>query len=247
MKPAQYAALRVLAAALICFPWVAKAQSNGYWSSAGNYHLQYYLGGSIGAALYPDRTGSTAGGLDSMYTAMTSLNSGDYITSVTRQDEGAFGAKIYAGAWITPNVGLEAGWATLGNIGWSGFSANTTGSFSASSSGTVAPHAWYEAVLVGFDNYGMRFFAKGGLYEASTNLQASSFNYSNGAAYGPSQSVHNTNGLVGLGIHAGTGHTAVRLELEDFINVGASSSPGPQIPPWRGSVLLISAGVAYLF
>jgi hypothetical protein len=182
-----------------------------------------------------------------MYTAMTSLNSGDYSASITRQDQGAFAAKIYGGAWITPNLGIEAGWASLGSVGWSGYSTNLSGSFSVGSSGTVVPHAWYESFLVGFDRYGMRCFAKGGLYEASTNLQASSFNYNTGAGYGPSQSVHNANGLVGLGIHSGFGHTAVRLELEDFINVGASSSPRPQIPPWRGNIVLLSAGVAYLF
>jgi len=247
VKPGQTVALGVLAAVLICIPWAARAQSDGYLSSPVKYRLQYYLGASLGAALYPDQSGATAGGLDSMYTAMTPLGPGDFIASAVAQDQGALGAKIYGGAWITPNVAVEAGWVSLGSIGWSGFSANTTGSFATGSSGSVVPHAWYESVLVGFDSYGLRFFAKGGLYEASTNLQASSFNFNTGAGYGPSQTVRNTNGLVGLGIHTSYGQTAMRLEIEDFINVGASSSPEPLIPPWRGSVLLITAGVAYLF
>jgi hypothetical protein len=240
--------LRLLAAALLGLPWVAHAQDARSYFSGANYRLQFYLGGSLGGSIFDDRRGATAGWFDGSYDATTPLASGDYVGTFSRQDQGGFGAKVYGGAWITPNVGVELGFASLGRIDWSTYSQNTTGSFSVGNSGTVAPHTWYEAVLLGFDNNGIRYFVKGGAYEASTNLFAGGFNFNNGAALGGSQTVHNTGGLAGLGIYSGFGHTALRLELEDFIDVGSSSMPvSSGVPPWRGNVLLISAGVAYLF
>lgn len=247
MKPILRVAPCLLVAALACVPWAARAQSA--WASTSDaYRLQFYVGGSVGATVFADRRGETAGWLESRYASTTSLSPGDYIVTFSRQDGGDIGGKIYAGAWITPNIAAEVGWATLGRINWSAYSTNSTGSFSTGDSGSVAPHAWYEAVLLGLDAYGVRYFVKGGAYEASTDMQASSFNYSNGAAYGPSTSVHNTGGLVGVGIHTGYHHTAFRLEVEDFLNVGTANMPLTQsMPPWRGSVWLISAGVAYMF
>jgi hypothetical protein len=248
MKPVPRFVPHLLAAALVCCPWAANAQGYSDYFPSGSYRSQFYLGGAIGASFYPDQTGATAGWFDNAYTATTSLSSGDFITTLSGQDATAFGAKVYGGAWITPHVALEAGWASLGRIGWATYSSNTTGSFSVNNSGNVAPHAWYEAVLLGTDWYGIRYFVKGGAYEASTDLEAFGFNDNTGAAFGGSQTFHNTGGLAGLGIHVGRGHVAMRLEVEDFINVGPGSMPVTSaIPPWHGSIVLLSAGVAYLF
>ena len=212
------------------------------------YRPEFFLGGSIGSSFYPDQRSATANWLNNTYTATTPLSPGDFITTFARQDWADFAAKLYGGTWITPNVGIEAGFASLGRIGWSTFSTNTTGSFAVTNSGRVAPHAWYESLLVGLDSFGIRYFLKGGAYEASTDLESSGFNLNTGAVNGASETVHNSGGLVGLGIYTAYYHTALRIEVEDFINVGQSSVPlTSQIPPWRGSILVISAGAAYRF
>jgi hypothetical protein len=237
-----------LAIALAGMPWAASAQSSGLFAWNGNYHSQLYLGGSIGASIYSDQRDSTAGFYNASYAASTPLASGDYIATFSHQETSAFGGKVYGGAWITPNIGIEAGWASLGWVRWNAFSTNTSGSFAVGAYGSVAPHAWYESVLFGVDSYGLRYFLKAGAYEASTDLEANSYNLNTGSSYGPSQAVHNTGALVGLGIHSGYHHIAYRLEVEEFINVGQASMPlGSNIPPWRGNIVLLSAGVAYLF
>lgn len=248
MKRALRIMVRVFAAALVCSPWHARAQGDSPYYTSEDNRPKFLLGGSMGASAFSYQRAATAGWLTSAYTATTPLGLGDYISTFAGQDRVAFGAKLYAGTWVTSNVGFEAGFASLGRIGWAAYSANTTGSFFVRDSGTVAPHAWYESVLLGFDRYGMRYFVKAGAYEASTDLEVGSFNGNTGAVYSESEAVHNTGALVGLGIYTAYGHTALRLEVEDFMRVGQSSMPlTSQMPPWRGSIVLVSAGVAYLF
>jgi len=239
-------AARVLSAVLVLCPWAAQAQffGNYYYPS---YGPQFLLGASIGASIWPDEVGSTAGWLNGAYASAASSTPANPLVTFGRQDQTEFGAKAYGDAWITPNVGLEAGFTWLGRIGWRAYSTNATGSFAVDSSGTVMPHAWYEAVQLGLDSYGVRYFIKGGAYEASTELGGNNYNFNTGAGSGASATVHNTGGLVGVGFFTEYGHTSLRFEVEDYINLGTSSSPAAQIPPWRGSVVLISAGVAYLF
>ncbi len=241
-------ALCVLTLALSGAPSLATAQAAGPYSSYYGYRPQYFVGGSIGTSIFPDETGTTAGWLNSTYTAATPLAPGDYIATAATQDYADFGAKAYAGAWITPNVGFEVGFASLGRIGWSAFSTNSTGSFAVGISGTVAPHAWYESLLFGVDTLGFRVFVKAGAYQASTDLEAGSFNYATGFASGGSEAVHNSGALAGLGMVSFFGRTAIRMEVEDYINVGDSSMPPTSpIPPWRGNIVLITIGAAYLF
>jgi len=207
---------------------------------------QYFVGGSIGASIFADNSNSIAGWLNSAYASTTTLSPGDYIASSGSQDRTSLGARLYGGAWFTPNIGLELGLASLGSVGWSVDSNNTAGSFSVSDSGTADAYAFYEALLLGFDNAGLRYFGKAGAYEAWTNLYASSFDNISGGSFSASQTVHNTGAVLGLGITTQYGSlSGLRLEVEDYLNVGQSNTT--QIPPWRGNVVLLSAGYTFLF
>jgi len=246
MQSATSILLRLSAAALIASPLAASAQSMMYYTPVAS--PQFYLGASLGGSVFSDQRDQLRGGLDSINGATTPLGTGDAYYSYAHQEESDIGGKLYGGAWITPNVGVEAGYAYLGRIRWSAFTSDVNGNVGVASQGSVQPHAWYGALLLGIHNYGVRYFIKGGAYEATTDQQAGSINLGTGAAYGPSTSSHNAGGLAGIGLSSGYGHLGFRLEVEDFINVGPGSLPGSvQIPPWRGSIVLISAGVAYLF
>lgn len=246
MKPNLALAARLLATVLALSTCSAWAQIVGDYYHP-SYSPQFLLGVSIGASVSSDESGSTADWLNSSYASAASSTPTNPLVTFARQDQTVFGAKAYGDAWITPNVGLEAGFTWLGRIGWHAYSTNATTSFAVDSSGTVTPHAWYEAVLLGLDSYGVRYFVKGGAYEASTDLEGNNYNLNTGAGSGVSASVRNSGGLVGIGFFTEYGHTSLRFEVEDYINLGTSSSPAAQVPPWRGSVVLISAGVAYLF
>jgi hypothetical protein len=238
--------LRLWAAALVVSPWAARAQSMYYTPPPSG--PQFYLGGSIGASVFSDQRGQLSGGLDAINSATAALGAGDAYYTYVHQEQSDFGAKVYGGAWITPNVGVEAGYTYLGRIRWSAFTTDLNGYAAVAGQGEVQPHAWYEAVLLGVKNYGVRYFVKGGAYEAATDQQAGSFSLNTGAAYGPSTTSHNAGGLAGVGLSSTYGHFAYRLEVEDYIDVGPGSlPPSGQIPAWRGSVVLVSAGVAYMF
>jgi len=248
MKSAWRIVSRVFACALVCCPWAVSAQGDGPSLPLEGGRATFLLGGSMGASAFSYQRAATAGWLTSAYTVTTPLAPGDSISTFAGQDRVAFGAKLYAGTWITSNLGFEGGLASLGRIGWSAYSTNTTGSFFARNAGTVAPHAWYESLLLGFESHGMRYFIKAGAYEASTDLEVGSFNDTTGAANSVSEAVHNNGALAGVGIYTAYGHTGLRLEVEDYMRVGQSSMPlTSPMPPWRGSVVLVSAGVAYVF
>jgi len=229
--------------ALAFSPLTVLAQDYSYYGYRGP---QFFIGGSIGASIFADNSNSTANWLNSAYASTTTLAAGDYISSSGSQDRTSFGASIYGGAWFTPNVGVEVGFASLGSVGWSVDSNNTTGSFSVSDSGTADAHAFYEALLLGFDSAGVRYFGKAGVYEAWMDLNASSFDNNSGGSFDVSQTVHNSGAVLGLGITTMYGPSgALRLEVEDYLNVGQSNTT--QIPPWRGNIVLLSAGYTFLF
>jgi len=236
--------VRQLALCALAFsPLTVFAQDYGYY---GYWRPQYFIGGSIGASIFPQNSNVTAGWLNSVYASTTALAPGDYISSSGSQDRTSLGARIYGGAWFTPNVGVEIGIASLGSVGWSVDSNSASGSFSVSDSGSADPYAFYQALLLGFDNAGVRYFGKAGVYEAWTDLNASSVDNNSGGSFSASQTVHNSGAVLGLGIttmYAPNG--ALRLELEDFLNVGQSNTT--QIPPWRGNIVLLSAGYTFLF
>jgi hypothetical protein len=221
-----------------------QAQSYAPWTAVAAPRL--YLGGSIGAANYADATSTTAGWLNSYYTNNVGLSPGDYITSGARQDSSSFGGKVYGGAWITPFLGVEVGYAWLGSIGWDVDSVNTTGSFAVHDRGTVRPSLWYEALLLGVDNGGFKIYGKAGAYQAQTHVDASDYDYNSGAFFSASDNLRNSGALLGVGVSAPTYlRGAWRLELEDYLNVGQSNTS--TVPPWRGNVLLLSAGYSFLF
>ena len=248
MKPALRIVLPVLAGALMSVPWVAKAQGMWGYPPYPSNRPEFYLGASIGSSFFPDQTNNTASWFNSAYNAMAPQPPGNYIATGTSQDAGYFGAKGYVGSWITPNVGVEVGYTYLGQIGWSSFSSNATGSFAVANSGIITPRAWYESVLLGVNSMGVRVYLKGGAYQASTNIENNGLNLNTGVPGNASQSVTNNGALAGIGISTTYYHTMVRLEVEDYVNVGVSSMPTTsQIPPWRGSIVLLSAGVGYVF
>jgi len=232
----------VLICALAFAPLTVLAQEYGYPGYRGP---QYFVGGSIGVSVFADNSNSIAGWLNSAYSSTTALAPGDFISSSGSQDRSSLGARVYGGAWFTPNVGVEVGFASLGSVGWSVDSINTTGSFSVSDSGTADAYAFYEAMLLGFDNAGVRYFGKLGVYEAWTDLNATSFDNNSGGSFSASQTVHNTGAVLGLGLTTLYGpFNGLRLEVEDYLNVGQSSTT--QIPPWRGNIVMLSAGYTFL-
>lgn len=234
-----------VAVALLSTAMGAKAQS-APWVAYGYARPQFFLGGSIGASFFADSSGTTTGWLNSAYTSSTPLASGDYIVSAGSQDSTSFGAKVYGGAWITRNIGLELGYTYLGSINWRVDSVNTTGSFNVSDWGTVEPWALYEALLLAGNSGGIRFYGKLGAYEANSNFEATSLDNNSGGSFGASQTIHNSGALLGLGLTAPAGYGgAWRIEVEDYLNVGETSST--QIPPWRGNIVLLSAGYTFLF
>ena len=245
MKRISCAGRAAAAAALVFAAWDAHAQG-APWYGYAYVRPQFYLGGSIGASVFADSSGTTAAWLNSAYTSSTTLAPGDFIASAGSQDSTAFGAKIYGGAWITPNVGLELGYTYLGSINWTVNSMNTTGSFNVTDTGTVEPWALYEALMLGGNSGGMRIYGKLGAYQAFSDFEATSFDNNTGGSFGASQTVHNSGAVLGLGVTAPFGYRgAWRLEAEDYLNVGETSSN--QIPPWRGNVFLLSAGYTFLF
>lgn len=222
------------------------AMAQGYYNPYDYSRPRPFFGGSIGASVLSDNSSATAGWLNSAYNATTPLAAGDFIVSSGSQDHVGFGAKLYGGAWITPNLGFEIGVATLGSARWSVYSTNTTGSFSVSDSGTVEPYVLYESLLVGVDSGNARFFGKVGAYQASTDLNASSVDNNTGGYFNASETVHNTGAMFGLGMTTLYGpFSALRVEVEDFLNVGDNSTT--TIPPWKGSIVLVSVGYSFLF
>jgi len=243
MKSIRRRVRHLLPCALLLAPLTVLAQDYGYYGYGGP---QFFIGGSIGASIFADNSNAIAGWLNSAYTSTTTLAAGDSIASSGSQDRTSFGARIYGGAWFTPNLGVEVGFASLGSVGWSVDSNNTTGSFSVNDSGTANAYAFYEALLLGFDNAGVRYFGKAGVYEAWTDLYASSYDNNSGGSFSASQTVHNSGAVLGLGITTLYGPlSGLRLEVEDYLNVGQSNTT--QIPPWRGNVVLLSAGYTFLF
>jgi len=235
--------LHLAMSALVLTPLTVFAQDEGYYGYRGP---QFFAGGSIGASIFADNSGTTAAWLNTAYSTTTPLAPGDYIASAGSQDRTSFGARLYGGAWFTQNIGFEVGVASLGSVGWSVDSNNTTGSFSVSDSGTANVYALYQALLLGFDNAGVRYFGKAGVYEAWTDLNASSFDNNSGGSFSASQTLQNTGAVVGLGITTPFGRqSALRLEVEDYINVGQSNTT--QIPPWRDNIVLLTAGYTFLF
>lgn len=236
---------RILFASALLLPIGAMAQVYGYRPYYGG-GPQLFVGASLGPTLYSDQSGMTAGWLNSTYNSSTTLAPGDFITSSGSQDRSDFGGKVYAGAWFTPNLGVEVGFASLGQIRWSVYSTNTTGSFSVNDSGHVDPYATYQSLLLGFDAYGVKYFGKLGVYEAQTYLRGNSYDNNSGGYFSVSENASNTGAMFGLGIQVPIGRRLqARLEAEDFVNVGETNSS--QLPPWRGNVLLLSGGVSFLF
>jgi hypothetical protein len=234
----------LLAAALATLSHSAMAQRYGYYDDYSG--PQFFVGGSIGPSFFSDQSGNTASWLNSNYVSTTSLSAGDYIVSYGNQDHTELGGKVYGGAWFTPNVGAEIGYASLGRVRWWVNSNNSTGAFSVSDTGTVEPWALYESLLAGFNSYGIKYFAKAGAYEASTRLRASDFDNNSFSSFRVAQTVDNTGPMFGLGLSTPFGrHSALRVEVEDFVNVGDSSTTN--LPPWRGNIVLLTAGYSYVF
>ena len=243
MKSIQRRTRQLLLCALAFSPLTVLAQDYGYYGYRGP---QFFFGGSIGASIFADNSNSIAGWLNNAYTSTTPLTAGDYISSVGSQDRSSFAGRAYGGAWFTPNIGVEVGFSSLGSVGWTVDSNNTTGSFSITDSGTADAYAFYEALLLGFDNAGLRYFGKAGVYEAWTDLNATSFDNNSGGSFSVSQTVHNSGAVLGLGVTTMRGPLGVlRLEVEDYLNVGQSNTT--QIPPWRGNIVLLSAGYTFMF
>lgn len=243
MKSIARLTLAALAAASLGASGAAQAQRYSFEAYPSPH---FYLGGSVGAANYGDNTGTTAGWLANAYTSSTNLAAGDYITSVGSQDSSSFGGKVYGGAWFTPYLGVELGYVSLGSIHYSVDSFNSTGSFSVNDSGHVRPSLWYESVLLGVDYGGLKAYGKAGAYQASLDISDNTFDLVGGGYYPYSDTLHNTGAVLGLGLQSQTGyHGAWRLELEDYLNVGPSTSN--TVPPWRGNILLLSAGYSFLF
>ncbi len=244
MNPLQRVARHLAVCALACAPLAALAQ--GYYNPYDYSRPRPFFGGSIGASVFSDNSSATAGWLNGAYAANTPLAPGDFIVSSGSQDHAGFGAKLFGGAWITPNIGFELGIASLGSARWSVYSTNSTGSFSVSDSGTVEPYAIYESLLLGVDSGNARFFGKVGAYQAWTDLNADSIDNNSGGYFNASQTVHNTGALFGVGMTTLYGpFSALRVEVEDYVNVGDSSTT--TIPPWRGSIVLVSIGYTFLF
>jgi len=244
MKPVRLLRLLVLGACSL-LPWLAHAQYNPY-SVPIDSRSQFYLGASVGSSLPGDYSGRLSDWLSGAYNATTTLAPGDYIATSTSQDRTAFGGRLFGGLWVTPNFGLEAGYTGLGHIHWSARSLDTTGSFDVTDSGSVRPHAWYEAVLIATNRNGLRWFGKVGAYQASTTLEVSSLDNLSGASFGVSESIRNSGTLVGLGVSTPLGgHAALRMEAEDYLGVGRSDTP--DIPPWHGNIVLLSVGYVQVF
>jgi len=243
MKSVHRRLRHLLLCALAFSPLTVPAQEYGDPDFRGP---RYFVGGSIGVSVFADNGNSIAGWLNSAYSSTTMLATGDYISSSGSQDRSSVGARAYGGAWFTPNIGIEVGFASLGSVGWSVDSSNTTGSFSVSDAGTADAYALYEAVLLGFDNAGVRYFGKLGVYEAWTDLNASSFDNNSGGGFSASQTVYNTGAVLGLGVTTMHGpFSGLRLEVEDYLNVGQSNTA--QVPPWRGNIVMLSAGYTFVF
>ena len=229
---------------LLLAPLAAMAQ--GYYNPYDYSRPRPFFGGSIGASVFSDNSNAIAGWLNQAYVSTTPLAPGDFIVSSGSQDHVGFGAKLYGGAWITPNVGFEVGVATLGSARWSVYSTNSTGSFSVSDSGTVEPYVLYESLLIGVDSGNARFFGKIGAYQASTDLNASSVDNNSGGFFNASQTVYNNGAMFGVGMTSLYGpFSALRVEVEDFVNVGDNATT--TIPPWKGSIVLLSVGYSFLF
>lgn len=233
-----------LAGLLAFSPLAARAQAMSLY---GGYPVRFYLGASAGGSVFDDHSDRSAAWLNTLYNSTTTLAPGDFISSYGWQHTGDVGAKLYAGAWLTPNVGIEGGYAWLGSVRWHVDSFNTTGSFSVMDTGKVRPAAWYEALLLGFDAGGIRYYAKGGAYEASTHITDYAFDdYTGALFFAGEEKVHNTGALVGLGLTSEIWpHNAWRLEVEDFLNAGSNLTS--QVPPWKGNILLFTVGYTYVF
>ena len=188
-----------------------------------SYAQTFFVGGELGAAVWPDFTDAVA----------QSVISAGFSSVDVKQDRSSAVLGIYGGAWITENFGVEAAYTDLGEV-----KATITTVPASNQSLKYSANAWSVAGLGGVVLGKGTLYGKLGAYGADVKFDSAV----------RSVSTTSTGLLYGGGYSLPFGkHVIGKAELAVYNGVKFQTYNAPQGTNTTDNIVKVSVGVAYAF